>query len=67
MNPFQQVNGPQVMANMPITGDHGPQRYAERYQQIRHVEIQPYRQQEADAFWADKIADKQRDISKYVL
>jgi hypothetical protein len=25
MNPFQQVNGPQVTANMPIAGDRGPQ------------------------------------------
>jgi hypothetical protein len=32
MNPFQQVNRPQVMANMPIAGDRGPQRYAEGYQ-----------------------------------
>jgi hypothetical protein len=32
MNPFQQVNGPQVTANMPIAGDHGPQRYVEGYQ-----------------------------------
>jgi hypothetical protein len=44
MNPFQQVNGPQVMTNMSIAGDHGPQRYAEEYQQVSPVEIQPYRQ-----------------------
>jgi hypothetical protein len=44
MNPFQQVNGPQVMANMPIAGDRGPQRYAEGYQQVPPVEIQPYHQ-----------------------
>jgi hypothetical protein len=50
MNPFQQVNEPQVMANMPIAGDRGPQRFAEGYQQVPLVEIQPYHQQEADAF-----------------
>jgi hypothetical protein len=49
------------MANMPIAGDHGPQRYAEGYQQVPPVEIQPYHQQEADAFWADKIAEIMKD------
>jgi hypothetical protein len=32
MNPFQQVSGPQVVANMPIARDHVPQRYMEGYQ-----------------------------------
>jgi hypothetical protein len=31
MNPFQQVNGPQVTANMLIAGDCEPQRYVEGY------------------------------------
>jgi hypothetical protein len=61
MNPFQQVSGPQVAANMPIAGDRVPQRYVEGYQQAPPVEIQPVRQQEADAFWADKIAEFMRD------
>jgi hypothetical protein len=61
MNPFQQVNGPQVTANLPIAGDRGPQRYVEGYQQAPPVQIQPVRQQEADAFWADKIAEIMRD------
>jgi hypothetical protein len=39
MNPFQQVSGPQVMANMPIAGDRVPQRYVEGYQQAPPVEI----------------------------
>jgi hypothetical protein len=61
MNPFQQVSGPQVVANMLIARDHVPQRYVEGYQQAPPVEIQPVRQQEADAFWADKIAEIMRD------
>jgi hypothetical protein len=61
MNPFQQVNGPQVTTNMPIAGYRGPQRYMEGYQQVPPVEIQPARQQEADAFWADKIAEIMKD------
>jgi hypothetical protein len=32
MNPFQQVNGPQVAANMPIAGDRVPQRHVKGYQ-----------------------------------
>jgi hypothetical protein len=32
MNLFQQVNGPQVAANMPIAGDRMPQRHVEGYQ-----------------------------------
>jgi hypothetical protein len=61
MNPFQQVNGLQVTANMPIAGDRGLQRYVEGYQQAPPIKIQPVRQQEADAFWADKIAEIMRD------
>jgi hypothetical protein len=61
MNPFQQVNGLQVAANMPIARDRGPQRYAEGYQQVPPIEIQPYRQQEDDAFWVDKIAEIMKD------
>jgi hypothetical protein len=47
---------------MPIAGDHGPQRFTEGYQQVPPVEIQPARQQEADAFWADKIAEIMKDL-----
>jgi hypothetical protein len=32
MDPFQQVSGPQVAVNMPMAGDHVPQRHMERYQ-----------------------------------
>jgi hypothetical protein len=46
---------------MPIARDRVPQRYVEGYQQAPPVEIQPVRQQEADAFWADKIAEIMRD------
>jgi hypothetical protein len=46
---------------MPIAEDHGPPRYVEGYQQAPPVEIQPVRQQETDAFWADKIAEIMRD------
>jgi hypothetical protein len=42
---------------MPIAGDRGPQRYVEGYQHAPPVEIQPVRHQEADAFWADRIAE----------
>jgi hypothetical protein len=31
MNPFQQVNGPQVTTNIPIARDRGPPRYVEGY------------------------------------
>jgi hypothetical protein len=44
MNPFQQVSGPQVTANMSIAGDHVPQRYMEGHQQAPPVEIQPVHQ-----------------------
>jgi hypothetical protein len=57
MDPFQQVSGPQVAANMLIAEDRVPQRHVEGYQQVPPVEIQPVRRQEADAFWADKIAE----------
>jgi hypothetical protein len=61
MNPFQQVSGPQVVANMLIAGDRLAQRFMEGYQQAPPIEIQPVRQQEANAFWADKIAEIMRD------
>jgi hypothetical protein len=50
MNPFQQISGPQVAANIPIVGDRVPQRYVEGYQQAPPIEIQPVPQQEVDAF-----------------
>jgi hypothetical protein len=46
---------------MLIAGDRVPQRYVEGYQQAPPIEIQLVRQQEADAFWADKIAEIMRD------
>jgi hypothetical protein len=61
MNPIQQVGGPQVAANIPIIGDRMPQRHVEVYQQVLPVEIQPVHQLEADAYWADKIAEVMRD------
>jgi hypothetical protein len=61
MDPFHQVSGPQVAVKMTMAGDHVPQRHVDGYQQIPPVEIQPVRQQEADAFWADKIAEITRD------
>jgi hypothetical protein len=44
MDPFQQVSGPQVAANIPIAGDRVPQRHVEGYQQVPPIEIQPIRQ-----------------------
>jgi hypothetical protein len=61
MDPFQQVSEPQVAVSMPMAGDRVPQRHVEGYQQIPPVEIQPVRQQEANAFWADKITEIMRD------
>jgi hypothetical protein len=46
---------------MPIARDHVPQRHVEGYQQVPPIEIQPVHRQEADAFWADKIAEIMRD------
>jgi hypothetical protein len=46
---------------MPIAGDRVPQRHVEGYQQVPSVEIQPVCQQEADAFWVNKIAEIMRD------
>jgi hypothetical protein len=46
---------------MPIAGDRVPQRHVEGYQHAPPIEIQPVHQQEADVFWADKIAEIMRD------
>jgi len=43
------------MANMMFLGDGVPQRHMEAYQQV--LEIQPAHRQDADAYWADKIAE----------
>jgi len=40
-------------------GDRAPQRHVEAYQQM--LDPQPAHQQDADAYWADKIAKVMRD------
>ena len=47
------------MANVMFPGDRIPQRHMEAYQQV--PEIQPVHRQDADAYWADKIAEVMRD------
>ena len=47
------------MANAMFPGDHAPQRHVEAYQQA--PEPQPVHRQDADAYWADKIAEVMRD------
>ena len=46
---------------MSIAGDCVPQRHVEVYQQVPPIEIQLVHRQEADAYWADKIAEIMRD------
>ena len=53
------TNGQQDMANMMFARDRVPQRYMEAYQQM--PEVQPIHRQDADAYWADKIAEVMRD------
>jgi len=59
MNLAQQIGGQQAMANMMFAGDRVPQRHVEAYQQV--LEVQPVHRQDADAYWADKIAEVMRD------
>ena len=59
MNLAQQVGGQQVMANAMFPGDRAPHRYVEAYQQV--PELQPAHRQDADAYWAYKIAEVMRD------
>jgi len=47
------------MANAMFPRDHAPQGHVEVYQQV--PEPQPTHRQDADAYWADKIAEVMRD------
>jgi len=53
------MGGQQAVANAMFPGDHAPQRHVEAYQQA--PEPQPVHRQDADAYWADKIAEVMRD------
>jgi len=57
MNLGQQIGG--QMVNPMFHGDRAPQRHMEAYQQV--PDQQPPHQQDADAYWADKIAEVMRD------
>jgi len=59
MNFGQQVGGQQAMANPMFPGDRAPQRHVEVYQQV--PDPQPVHLQDADAYWANKIAEVMRD------
>jgi len=59
MNLAQQIGGQQAMANVMFLGERAPQRHVEAYQQV--PELQPGHRQDADAYWADKIAEVMRD------
>jgi len=57
MNLGQQVGG--QMINPMFHADRAPQRHVEAYQQVS--DPQPPHRQDADAYWADKIAEVMRD------
>ena len=57
MNLGQQVGG--QMINPMFHADRAPQRHMEAYQQV--PDPQPPHRQDADAYWADKIAEVMRD------
>jgi len=59
MNLGQQVGGQQAMAYPMFPRDHAPQRHVEAYEQV--PDPQPVHRQDADAYWADKIAEVMRD------
>jgi len=59
MNIAQQIGSQQTMANAMLPRDRAPQRHVEAYQQV--PELQPTHRQDADAYWADKIAKVMRD------
>ena len=59
MNLVQQIGGQQAMANAMFHGERAPQRHVEAYQQV--PELQPAHRPDADAYWADKIAEVMRD------
>jgi len=57
MNLGQQIGG--QMVNPMFHADRAPQRHVETYQQV--PDPQPPHRQDADAYWADKIAKVMRD------
>ena len=59
MNLAQQNVGQQPVANPMFPGDHAHQTQVEAYQ--RMPDPQPAHRQDADAYWADKIAEVMRD------
>jgi len=59
MNLAQQFGGQQALANAMFPGDRVPQRHVEAHQQM--PDPQPAHRQDADAYWADKIAEVMRD------
>jgi len=59
MNLGQQVGGQQAVANPMFPGDCARQRHVEAYQQV--LDPQPVHRQDADAYWAGKIAEVMRD------
>jgi len=59
MNLAQQVGGQQAVANAIFLGDRAQQRHVEVYQQV--PDPQPAHRQDADAYWAEKIAEVMRD------
>jgi hypothetical protein len=61
MDHVQQIGGPQAVVNVSFAGDRMPQRHVKAYQQMPPVEIQPVHRQEANAYWANKIAEIMRD------
>jgi len=60
MNLAQQVGGQQVAANAMFHGDRAPQRHVEAYQQVPDPQLA--HRQDADAYWANKIAEVMRDL-----
>ena len=56
---WKQIGGQQAMLNPMFHGDRAPQRHVEAYQQV--PDPQPPHRQDADAYWADKIAEVMRD------
>jgi len=59
MNLGQQLGGQRAMVNPMFHGDRAPHRHVEAYQQGQ--DPQPPHRQDADACWADKIAEVMRD------
>ena len=59
MNLGQQVGGQQAMANPMFPADRAPQRQVEADQQVPDPQLA--HRQDADAYWADKIAEVMRD------